>query len=168
VVNQILIDVFGYGHVLSAIGWLGGGILTAFVLGPNLRKLTPPAALEFNAKVLPKVVSFIQGAIGSTLVFGLLLVYFFNDGDLSWLTNTTQGYEISAGMALALVTAGFAMGFVLPSFKKLATMAKEALDSGQAPPPDMMKYAKRARLGSITGVVLLLVVLGAMVASGFS
>jgi uncharacterized membrane protein len=169
VVNQLLVDVLGYGHVLSAMGWLGGGILTAFVIGPNVRKMSPAASMEFNAKVLPKLVTFVQGAIGTTLLFGLLLVYFIQDGDLSWLSSTTQGYEISAGMVLALITAVFAMTVVIPSFRKIGRIANEFVQGTlKAPPPEMMKYARRARLGSMTGVVLLLVVLSLMVASGFS
>jgi Na+(H+)/acetate symporter ActP len=169
VVNQLLIDILGYGHVLAAMGWLGGGILTGFVIAPNLRKLSPAAGMEFNAKVLPKVITFVQASIGATLVFGLLLVYFINGGDLSWLRNTSQGYEISIGMAVALVTAILAWTVTLPAFRSISRIASSALQSGQQGPlPEMMTYAKRARLGATTGVVLLLFVLSMMVASGFS
>lgn len=167
--SQILIDILGYGHVLSAMGWLGGGILTTFVLGPNLRKLTPAASLEFNAKVLPRIVRFVQAMIGSTFVFGLLLLYFFNDGDLTWLTSTTQGYEISTGMILALTTAAVVWFVTVPSFRKVTEFANRVVQGGeQAPSPEMMKYGKRARMGSLIGILLLLLVLSMMVASGFS
>lgn len=51
--DQIIIDILAYGHVLSSIGWLGGGIVIAFVIAPNLSKLTPGAGLEFFATILP-------------------------------------------------------------------------------------------------------------------
>jgi uncharacterized membrane protein len=162
-VDQILIDILAYGHVLSAIAWLGGGILTTFVLGPNLRSLSPGAGLEFNAKVLPKIVRFVQGAIGSTLVFGILLFYVVADQLTPDQTN-----EIYGGVALALVTAVVVFAVTLPSFRKVIGMADQAIKSGQPPSPEMMKYGKRARMGSLIGVALLLVVLLPMIASGFS
>jgi uncharacterized membrane protein len=169
VASQILIDILGYGHVLSAIGWLGGGILTTFVLGPNVRKLTPGASLEFNAKVLPRIVRFVEMMIVSTFGFGLLLLYFIQDGDFSWLSSTTQGYEISTGIVLALTTAAVVFSVTVPSFRKVSKLAESILHGEQkSPPPEMMKYGKRARTGSLVAITLLLLVLSMMVASGFS
>lgn len=161
--DQLLIDILAYGHVLSAVAWLGGGILTAFVLGPSVRMLSPAAGLEFNAKVLPKIVRFVQAAIGSTLLFGVLLFYVVGDE-----LTPTQSYEIYAGVALALATAVVVFAVTLPSFRKVITMANTALQGGQPPSPEMMKYGKRARQGSLVGAGLLLIVLALMIASGFS
>jgi len=166
--NTDLLVILGYGHVLSAIMWLGGGLLTAFVIGPSLRSISPPASLEFNAKVLPKIVGFVRMAVISTYVFGILLLYFFQDGDMSWLMNSTQGYIISTGVLLALVAGILGLAYVIPSFNKVSKLSSEALQSGKPPSPDMMKYGKRARMGSMTAVVLLLVVLAMMVISGFA
>ena len=167
--SQLLIDIFGYGHVLSAMAWLGGGILITFVIGPNVRKLSPGASLEFNVKVLPKILRFVEVMIGSTFVFGLLLLYFFNDGDFTWLSTTSQGYEISIGMIVALTTAVIVFAVTVPSFRKVIKISGDVLRGGQqAPPPEMMKYGRRAKQGSLIGVALLLVVLAMMVASGFS
>lgn len=165
--SDIIIGVLAYGHVLSAISWLGGGILTGFVVGPNLRKMAPAAALEFNAKVLPRIVRFVRFAIASTIIFGVLLVYFFKDGDFSWLSSSTQGYIISTGALVGLFTAALAFSYVIPAFNKVSGFAAAAIQSGQPPSPEMMKYGKRARLGSMAGVFLLLFVLSMMVISGF-
>jgi len=162
--STTVIAVLTYAHVLSAMGWLGGGMLTTFFIGPNLAKLAPAARLEFNAKVLPKVVGFVQMMIVSTLLFGVLLYYSVMDG-----LTTTQGYEIYAGIAGALIVAAVAFSLTLPSFRKVITLSKKTLEGGQGPPPpEMMTYGKRARTGSIIGVVILLFSLAMMVASGFS
>jgi uncharacterized membrane protein len=161
-VDQIIIDIVAYGHVLAAMGWLGGGILTGFVIGPNLRSLSPGSGLEFNAKVLPKINRFMQATIGSTLLFGVLL--FLVAGPFT----TDQFNELSFGIAVAVVIAVIAFAYVLPAFSRVAKIASEAVTSGQPPSPDIMKYAKRARQGAMLGVLLLLVVLATMVASGFS
>jgi len=162
-VAQIIIDILGYGHVLSAIGWLGGGLLTTFVLGPSLRSLSPSAGLEFNARILPKIIRFVNVAVGLTLVFGIGLFFAVSDQ-----LTSTQSDEIFAGAALALVTAAVAFAVTIPSFRKVIRFASEALQSGQPPSPEMMESAARARQGAIISVILLLVVLVTMIASGFS
>jgi uncharacterized membrane protein len=166
--SAVLLTILGYGHVLSAIMWLGGGLLTGFVIGPSLRSMSPPASLEFNAKVLPKIVRFVRMAVVSTYVFGVLLLYFFNDGDMSWLMNSTQGYVISAGILVALVAGILGLAYVVPAFNMVSKLSSEALQSGKPPAPEMMNYGKKARMGSMTVVVLLLIVLAMMVISGFA
>ncbi len=165
-VSAALIGILALGHVLSAVGWLGGGILTAFVMGPNLRKLHPSASLEFNAKVLPRILRFVQVMIGTTLVFGILLLYFYFGEDLSTFFGTPQGVELSLGIALALITATIAWTVAIPSFNKVVKISRGLLDGGQ-PPPELAKYGRRARIASQLGVTLLLVVLATMVFAGF-
>jgi uncharacterized membrane protein len=148
--------------------WLGGGLLTGFVIGPSLRSMSPPASLEFNAKVLPKIIRFVEMAVISTYAFGILLLYFFQDGDMSWLMNSTQGYIISTGVLLAVVAGILGFAYTIPSFNRISKLSSEAIQSGKPPSPEMMKYGKRARIGSMTGVVLLLIVLAMMVISGFA
>jgi uncharacterized membrane protein len=168
VASELLIQILAFGHVLSAIGWLGGGLLTAFAIGPNLRKMSPGSNLEFDAKVFPPVLRFLQVTIGSTLVFGILLLYFFTDGNFTWLSNTTRGYELSAGILLAVVTAVVAMGVTIPSFKKISKIASSLLESAdKTPPPEMAKFGMRAKRASQGTVGLLLVVLALMIAAGF-
>ena len=167
-VSSALLTILAFGHVLSAMGWLGGGILTTFVLGPNLRKLPPAAALEFNAKVLPPIIRFVQVMIVATFLFGVFLLYAFYDGNFSTLSTTSQGMELEAGVLLALAAAGVAFSLTVPSFNRIIKIAKGLLQGGQRPPPpELMKYAKRARTGSLVGVSLLLVVLAMMVSAGF-
>jgi len=168
-VSAALLSVLAFGHVLSAMGWLGGGILTTFVIGPNLRNLPSVAALEFNAKVLPRIITFVQIMIGSTFLFGILLYYYYFNGNFSSLASTPEGMEIDFGIILALVTAVVVWTVTVPSFKKVIRISNDLLKGGQqAPPPELAKYGKRARIGSTVGVLLLLVVLATMVAVGFS
>ncbi len=166
-VPETVTQIFAFGHVLAAMVWLGGGMFTAFALGPNIRKMPQGAALEFNARVVPNLTRFIQASIGSTLLFGLLLLYAVSDGDSSWFS-TTQGEEVSVGIALALVTAIMAFTVTMPAFRKVSKAAAEALEGKQqGPPTEMMANAKRARQGSMAGIILLLITLATMVAAGF-
>ena len=162
-VDQILIDILAYGHVLSAIGWLGGGIFVTFVIAPNLSKLSPGAGLEFFSTVLPKILRFFQVTIGATLGFGILL-FLVVGNELT----PTQFDEIGVGVVLAIATGVIAFVETVPSFRKVSKFASEALQNKQPPNPEIAKYGKRARTGSIAGIVLLLAVLLMMTASGFS
>ena len=166
--SAAVLAVLAYGHVLSAMGWLGGGILTALVIGPNLRKLTSAASLEFNAKVLPRVIRFVQVMIGTTFLFGILLLYYYYNGSFSPLSTTTQGMELSLGIILALLTAVVVWTVTVPSFQRVIKISNDLLEGGQqAPPPDLAKYGGRARMGSLAGILLLLVVLAAMISAGY-
>ena len=166
--SAAVLAILAFGHVLSAMGWLGGGFLTTFVLGPNLMNLSPAARLEYNVKVLPRILRFLQVSIGLTLLFGVLLLYAFYNGDFSFLFKTGQGIELSVGATLALVDAILAWSFVFPSFKRVIQISSSLSKGGQqAPSPDLMKYGNRARIGALVGAVLLLAVLSAMIAAGF-
>lgn len=161
--DQILIDVFAYGHVLAAMGWLGGGIFMGFIIGPSISSLTPGAGLEFFVKVLPKILRFFQISVGTTLLFGILLFLEVGNG-----LTTTQFDEIAAGVVLAIATGVIALAETIPSFRKVSKIANEAIQNKQPPSPDIAKYGRRARQGSLVGVGLLLIVLALMIASGFS
>ena len=165
---SILLDILAFGHIISAMSWLGSGILITFVIGPNVKTLAPAAALEFNAKVLPKILRFVQAAIGLTFAFGLLLMYFLYDRDLTYLSKTNQGLEIVVGTVLALGASAVVFSLTVPSFKKVIKIAGEAVAAGKPPAPEIMKYAKRARQGSLIALSLLLLVLAMMVAAGFN
>jgi len=166
--TDVVLAFLTFGHILSAMGWLGGGLITGFALGPNLRKMSQTAALEFNAKVLPNLVNFVQAAAGLTIVFGLLLLGYLYSQDSAYFSSTS-GMDVSVGIVLAAVTAAIAFSMTIPSFKKVSKISADIIaGKQQGPPPEMMNYAKRARQGSLVGVALLLIILAAMVAAGVS
>lgn len=165
---SLLIDALAFGHILSAVAWLGGGILTGFVLGPSMSRLSPPAALEFNARVLPRMLRYIGASIGSTFLFGLLLLYELYGSNFSSFMTTSTGHEIAAGVVFGVLAAVVAMAVTFPSFRRIARLSEEALKSSPpTPSPEMAKYGSRARLGAMIATVLLLLALAMMVAAGF-
>ena len=166
--TDVVLLVLTYGHVLSAMGWLGGGLLTTFAVGPSLRKLSQVAALEFNAKVLPRLIRFVQMTAVSTVAFGVLLLGYLYSQDNSYFSSTS-GMAVSVGIVMAVVVTAIAFSVTIPSFMKVSKLAASAMEgTQQAPVPEMMKYAKRARQGSLIGVVLLLATLVAMITAGIS
>ena len=166
--TDVVLAVLVFAHVLAAMGWLGGGLLTTFAVGPNLRKLTQTASLEFNARVLPNMVRFTQAAAGLTLLFGLALLGYMYSQDNSYFSSTS-GMDVSVGIVLAVVAAAVAFSVTIPSFMKMGKLAGSALESGQqAPQQEMMALAMRARTWSIITILLMLATLAAMVAAGVS
>ena len=159
--------VLEYGHILSAVGWLGAGMFTAFVLGPLTQQLPPPTALALNAKLIPKLLRYVTMMVASTLLFGILLLYVYVGGDFSTLSTNVEGMELMGGVALALVTAAVAFLVTIPSFNKVAKIAAELVQSGGAPPAEFKGYAKRAKTGALIGVFLLFAVVAFMVAAGY-
>jgi uncharacterized membrane protein len=164
-VDPAVLTVLAFGHILSAVGWLGGGLITAFVVGPGLQTMSAPSRLEFTSRVNPKLVRYMGGMIGGTFIFGLLLLY-YGGYYTNMSPSTANGVALSGGVALALVAAVIAMVFTFPAFRKIASMAEASLKSGQ-PAPEMMKYARRARSGALAGSALLVLVLVLMVTAGF-
>jgi len=167
--DPLLVAVLAIGHVLSAIGWLGAGLLSGFVIGPGLQRLSPTSRLEFIVKIIPRMLNYMRGMIAGTFIFGLLLLYFRFDGNFSVLSpSTVLGATLSAGIGIAVVTAVFAFAFVYPAFGHMVSIADGMLKNGGQPqPPEMAKYANRARIGSIAAALLLVIVAAMMVTSGF-
>ncbi len=142
--------------------------MTTFVVGPNLQKLPPPARLAFNSLVLPRILAFLKMMVLSTIVFGVLLLGAFYGGTESLLFSTSQGGELTLGAILALVTAVVAFSVTFPSFTKISRISTDVIQGKlQAPPPELAQIAKRARMGSVLGVVMLLIALLTMVSAGF-
>ena len=167
-VTDIVLAALVFAHVLAAMGWLGGALLTTLAVGPNLRKLTQAASLEFNARVLPSMVNFTQVAAALTILFGLALLGYVYSQDSTYFSSIA-GMDASIGIVLALITAAVAFSLTIPSFKKISKLAAKAIEGGQqAPPQEMMALAKRARTGSMIALILLFATLAAMVAAGVS
>ena len=148
-------------HLLLALGWLGGELMTAFVIGPGLRQMSFQSKREFLAKVTPRAVRYVEWMIVGTGVTGFLLAP-LTPSKIS--ANTTI---VLAGIVLSLIAAGIEVLVTRPSFKKMVSLA-DALQGGQqqTPHPEMERQEKRARWGTMTGSALLVAVLVLMVISG--
>lgn len=156
----VIITVLAFLHIISAMGWLGGAILFVSVIAPGLRSISPMASLEFLAKVGPRATRFFIGAATSTIIFGLLLLFSFS---------VDFGWKLDAGITIALIAYVIALVVTVPSFRKADRLAKEALASGQAGPPnpELPKAIKRGGVATTIVVLLLIVALAFMVGTGF-
>jgi uncharacterized membrane protein len=159
--------ILAWCHVVSAICWLGGGIMFAFVVGPALAKLSPPSSGEFLVKVVPRVVRFFQIFAGSTILFGALLLYSL--GSLPLLDpSTSYGLELTIGLSIGFVTFLISEFVAVPIQNKAINMIKEMQASGQhQPPAEFPKTLKMASNLATLTVFLLILASVFMVAAGF-
>ena len=154
-------------HVISAICWLGGGIMLGFVVGPALRRLSPASSGEFLLKVVPGVVRFFQIFAGLTVLFGALLLY--NMGGPSLLDpSTSYGLDLSIGVTFALVAFVESEFVAVPIQLKAVRLIKEMVAAGKhEPPAEFPKTQQRAVATALLTLVLLLITSVFMVGAGF-
>lgn len=166
--SSVLPVILLFGHIFSMSGWLGGGFLTAFVLGPNLAKVSPPVALEFSAKMVPKIMRFVKIMIGLTFLFGLIPFYFTFSATPSLLIATTPGLTLLVGIVSALIAAILVFLVTGPSFKKVAKISSDILAGTiQQPPPEFMSYSKKAWIWTMVGTIFVIITLAAMISVAF-
>lgn len=98
-VDPVLLTVVAHAHVLSAVTWLGSTFFAIFVLVPGVRNLFPAANGEFTVKVFPRILRFVEMTGGSTIVFGVALLYLVVGGDftLSSATSSRSAQEWRSG-----------------------------------------------------------------------
>jgi uncharacterized membrane protein len=160
--DQSVIAVLTFLHIVSAMGWLGGVVFFLSVIGPGVKRFTPPASLEFLTKVGPKQIRFFAGVATSTLVFGLALLFTaFGTDYSSW-----PGY-IEVGFGLGFVAYLIAILVTIPTFRKVDKIARQMMANPQGgpPPPEFAKLLKRANMAAVAVAVVLFLTLAFMVSS---
>jgi Na+(H+)/acetate symporter ActP len=159
--------ILAVGHVNSAMCWLGGGVVFAFVVAPALRKLSPASSGEFLLKVVPNVVRFIQIFAGLTILFGFLLLY--NLGGSSLLSGSGfYSVDLSIGIVLALAAFFLAEFVSAPLQLKAVQMVRDMTASGaHQPPAECPRTLRRASMSALLTVTLLILTSICMIGAGF-
>ena len=159
--------ILAIGHVVSAMCWLGGGIVFAFVVAPALSKLSPASSGEFLVKVVPSVVRFVQVFAGLTILFGFLLLY--NMGGSSLLTSSSfYSIDLSLGITFALAAFVLAEFVSAPLQLKAVHMIRDMMASGaHQPPAAFPRTLRRAGLSAMATAVLLILTSIFMIGAGF-
>ena len=164
---MLLTVVLAYLHVVSAIGWLGGGLMFGFVIAPNLAKMAPASSRDFTLKAVPGVIRFLQIIAASTILFGFLLLYNMTNGDFGMLTSSRWGLDLSLGMTTALAAFVVSEAGASPAMQRVVELQRPTPADPNAVPPGVPAASNRARALAILTAVLLFVTLAFMVAAGF-
>jgi uncharacterized membrane protein len=141
-----------FGHILSAIIWLGGGLALSFVASRARASDDAGAAREFArtlAYVAPRVMT--PGVIG-TVVFGVALV----------LTNAAWDFaQLWVLIGLALFVVAFLIGAVYLS--RIGIQLGRIADSSGSSPPDEKALLGRWIVGYRVVLIILVVIVWDMV-----
>ncbi len=157
-VNQIIVGIITWLHVVSVIGWTGAALTFLVSIRSSLPKFSPQARGEFVVKVMPRFVRSVQAFTILTLVFGPSLALAMNDGppnkfDLvsPWSIFVTLG--ASVGIAMLFVV----FFLFTPTANGLVKMVGQMQQNpGQPPPAKFGALQKRLALIPPLGVSLLL------------
>lgn len=163
-VDQAVISVLAFLHILSAIGWLGAAIFFLSVLGPTMRTLTPGSSLEFFVKVGSRQIRFFAGAATLTIVFGVSLLFaYFGTNYALWPT------ALDVGFTLGLIAYVETMVFTLPHFRKAHRMAQQMASNPQPgpPPAEFLNSMRKGQIGATFSTLVILVAAGLMVVTAF-
>lgn len=134
------------------------------VIGPSLAKFSPQGRAEFFARVGHRFLAYVEIFSILTVIFGVAMVAVIADGDYSLFSPTTTfGLLITVGAALALAAIVDAMVVVVPTVKKISSIAQALLENPGPPPAELPKLADRLKVSSTLAMLLLIVVTVVMV-----
>lgn len=168
-------------HIVSAVGWLGAGMVFAMLIGPILPTLSPASRGELIVRLFPKYVRWAEIFTFITPVFGLTLALYISHGNWSIFNPNSNtgiactnvlvacvtnpfGFYLSSGALLTLVAWGLLFGVLAPTARKIVWFTQTAMKNpGSPPPPGLPKATMRLRATSLTALVLLFVIVFCMV-----
>lgn len=157
-VPDVVITLFAYLHIISAMGWLGAAILIVSTLTPATGKLSPASRVEFLATVVPRMRRYFVMAATSTIVFGSALL----------VTIPDYSPYLYVGIATGL-SAYLVVLFDARHFGRISREAKEMMERGPTggPSPELLRLLRGSRVSTALTVLLLVVTLMFMVYSGY-
>lgn len=165
--DSALVQVLLYGHIVAAMGTLGGSLLFAFAIGPLLPRLTPATRAEVVVKVLPRIAAVIGGFGGLVALFGVALALAITGGDLSQFSNANPwGQRISVGIVFGLAALLVAYLWITPAVRELARIqAGLPADGSARPPPRFLVLMQRVQIGAVLSEITMLAAIAFMVAA---
>lgn len=166
-VNQLLVGVITWAHVVSVVGWFGAVLTFLISIRSSLPKMSPQASGEFVLKVFPRFVRSVQVFTVLTVTFGPLLAYTMSDGPPNAF-DLVSPWSIFVTLGASLGIIMFFVVFLLftPTAHKMVQLIKQMQQNPQQPPPaELSKVQKRLSLLPPIGATLLLMAEAFMVAA---
>ncbi len=157
-VDQIIVGILTWFHVVSVITWTGAAITFLVVIGPSLPKLSAQANGELVLKMFPRFVRVVQAFAIFTLTFGPLLALAMNDGPPNAFDFVSPWSRlITAGASVGIVMFFVVFFFLTPTTKRLGNVIRQIQQNPQQPPPaELKKIQRRMAIGGPLSVALLL------------
>ncbi|HKT22539.1 MAG TPA: hypothetical protein VJR06_08030 [Nitrososphaerales archaeon] len=165
--DSALVSVLLYGHIISAMAFLGGAIAFAGAVGPTLARLQPEARRDLISNLFPRFARLMLTFAALLAVFGVALVFAIASANPSQLSLTDPwGLRVAIGGTLGLVVVLDAFLVVGPAVKGMARIAQETpVGATAAPTPKFLALQRRVAAGSGFSILLMFAAVGFMVAA---
>jgi len=166
-VDQLLVGVITWAHVISVVGWFGAVLTFLISIRSALPKLSPQASAEFILKVFPRFARSVQVFTVLTVIFGPLLAYTMADGPPNAF-DLVSPWSIFITMGASLGITMFFVVFLLftPISNKMIRLIQQMQQNPQQPPPaELPKLQKQLSMLPPIGATLLLLAEAFMVAA---
>ncbi len=157
-VDQVIVGILTWFHVVSVIGWSGAALTFLFSVRPSLARLSPQTSSELLPELLPTFVRTVQVFSVFTVVFGPLLAWQMNDGPPNAF-NLVSPWSIfvTCGASLGITTLLVVFLLFTPTAGKLVQLIQQMQQNPQqSPPTELPKLQKRLAIIPPLGVSLLL------------
>lgn len=157
-VDQVIIGVITWFHVVSVIGWSGAALTFLVSIGPALRKLSAQANGEIVLKMFPRFARSVQAFTIFTLIFGPLLALTMNDGPPNAFDLISPWSQlITAGASVGIIMFFIVFFLLTPSVKRLGHIIQQMQQNPAQPPPNELSRVQRLlAVGGPLSVALLL------------
>ncbi len=157
-VNQIIVGVITWLHIVSVIGWTGAALTFLISIRSSLPNLSPQASGEFVVKAMPRFVRSVQVFTVLTLVFGPSLALAMNDGPPNQFDLVSPwSIFVTLGASVGIVMLFVVFFLFTPTANRLVQTVKQMQQNpGQPPPAKFSALQKRLALIPPLGVTLLL------------
>jgi len=160
-VSDLVNAILAYGHIVSAMAWFGGLLISTVVISPTMRGLSPAASGEVQSKLVLRMSRYLITVAVLTLLFGVLLAIGKTNGDINFsLLMTSWGQRIATGAILGFAELAWSLA-ERPSFMKMMKLGAEAKAD---PNPETLGRLKILQRRFGIHLVLGLVILGTVVA----
>jgi hypothetical protein len=145
-----------FGHVLSAIGWLGLVLTMNVVIGPLMARFSPSTRSDLMIHFLPRFTRATVSFAGATVLSGFALY-------ASLSPDVPNQQILGFGILLALIAFGLGLAFVVPLSRRLSQMATQAAGTGTPPPAEFAPTLRKVQMHAVLSMAILIVVVGVMV-----
>ncbi|CAA9210108.1 MAG: hypothetical protein AVDCRST_MAG77-2006 [uncultured Chloroflexi bacterium] len=156
-------------HVVSAVLWVGGGIVSSLLILPVLTALPPADQRRIGRAIATRMNRFYPAVAGVTFLFGLirlLLVGYTTGWDR--LIGTPYGHTWMTALVLTLLLMVLGARFTGPtSLRMYSDDSLWRFGPGEAPPAGLMAHVQLLRTLSLIEIAGFAVVIFLMVLMHF-
>lgn len=152
-------------HILAGLFWVGTGLFNTFYLGPALKSAGPVATGAVMGSMQRRhLFTVLPVAALLTILSGLRLLWIASAGDPHWFQHRV-GHAYSVSGALAII--GFLIGMFVarPAMVRAGKLGQSAASDGASREmlaTELGRLQKRAALGNLTAIVLVVLAAAGM------